>query len=140
MSTPQTCHCLCPHSEPQALPTSTGDPLILVVESGPVSYQVSAIFPGYWCMWDFYKPSKNEDFVCPSPLASPLAFKSRFSKGILLLLLEPQAGKLDMRLRTYSCGSISVVKLFSSLWATHVAGMEFHYAVPSVSLPLCLWM
>ena len=102
MSTPQTCHYLCPHSEPQALPTSTGDSLILVVETGPVSYEVSASFPGYWCMWDFYKPSKNKDFVCPSPLASPLAFKSRFSKGILLLLPEPQAGKLDMRLRTFT--------------------------------------
>ena len=99
-SNPQTCHYLCPHSEPQALPTSAGDPVILVVEFGPVSYEVSAIFPGSWCTWDFCKPSKNEVFVCPSPLGSPLAFKSKFSKGILLLLPEPQSGKLDMRLRT----------------------------------------
>ena len=102
MSIPQTCHYLCPHSEPQALPTSAGDTLILVVESGSVSYEVSAIFPGYLCTRDFCKPSKNEVFVCPSPLASPLAFKSRFSKGILTLLREPQAEKLDMRLRTFT--------------------------------------
>lgn len=119
-------------------------PLVLVVESGSVSYEVSAIFSWVPVYTGLCKPSKNEVFVCLSPLVSPLAFNPDSLKAALLLLQEPQAGKLDMRLQDFhSCGSISVVKLFSSLWATHVAGMEFDYTVTAlllVSHCLCLHM
>ena len=45
-STPQNYHHQCPypHSEPQPPANCTGDPLILVSRSGPVSYEVTVIF------------------------------------------------------------------------------------------------
>ena len=54
MSTPQNLHCqrLCPHSEPQPPPASTGDPSTSAGRSGPGPYEVTAFPPGSWCARD----------------------------------------------------------------------------------------
>ena len=109
------CQCLCSCSEPQLPPTSAGGSPILAGRSGPVSYEVTAFFPGSWCTLECL-PSKSGASVSPSPVeflqSNPAGLQSQILCGLLLPLPDPQAGKSDVGLRTFT----SVGQL---LWYNH---------------------
>ena len=108
MSIPQNyrCQCLCPCSEAQLPPASAGDPQILAGRSGPGSYEVTAFSPGSGMHEILCVPSRVELLFPPvlrdSCDQTPLAFKARFSGGLLLPLPDLQAGEPDVGLRTFT--------------------------------------
>ena len=95
------CQCPCPHREPQPPPASAGDPESVVGRSGFSLLWGHRSFPlcpdthTTLCV-----PSKSAVSVFPSPVNVLLAFKS--DSLILLPLLDPQVGKPDMELRTFT--------------------------------------
>ena len=99
MSTPQNCcpHCLCPCSEAQLQPASTGDSPILAGKSGSVSYEVTAIFPTSWCTRDLVCAFQGGVSVSSSPVeflwSNPTGLQSQILWGLLLLLPDPQSGE-----------------------------------------------
>lgn len=67
-------------------PASAGDPPILAGRSGPVSYEVTALFPGSWCahdigsalhIWSFFSLYSLVEFLG----SNLLVFKAAFSGG-----------------------------------------------------------
>ena len=107
MSIPQncSCQCLCPCSEPQPPPASARDPPILAGRSGPVSYEVIAFYPGPGAHRTCVHLPKVEFLFAPVLWnfcdQTALAFKAGFSGGSSPLP-DPQAGKSDMGLRTFT--------------------------------------
>ena len=95
--------CLFPHSEPQPLPASTGDPPVPGGRSGPGSHEVTAFFP--WVLVHL-KPCvcpPRVEFLFPAVLwnscgQTPLAFKARFSGNSFSCFQTPRLGSL-------TCGS-----------------------------------
>ena len=103
------CQCPCPHSETQPPPAFAGDPPTLAGRSGSVSCGVTAPFPGSWCA-QYFVSSKSGVSVFPSPVkvlqSNPASLQSLILCEFLLLLRNPQVGKPDMGLRTFTpvCG------------------------------------
>ena len=118
MSTSQNCCCqfLCPHSEPQLSPASARDPPILV-GSLAQSLMGSLLFPlGPGEQKTLCVPSKSGVSISPIPVevlqSNPAGLQSWTFWGLLLLLLDPQAGKPNSGLRTFTqwenfCGIIA---------------------------------
>ena len=101
MSTPQNCHCqcLCPCSEPQLPPASTGDPPILSGKSGSVSYEVTAFIPWVLVRVRPYVCLPRVEFLFPPVLWNScdqtlLAFKARFTGGSSSRCQTPRLGSL----------------------------------------------
>ena len=101
------CQCPCPHGEPQPPPASAGDPPTLAGRSGSVSYGISA--PSLWVLMHTLlcvSPSRVESLFPPVLSKScnqiPLAFKSLIIWEFLLPLPDPQVGKPDMGIRTFT--------------------------------------
>ena len=101
MTTCQNCCCQCPSpcSEPQPLPSSTGDPPILAGKSGLVSYEVTTFSPGCWCTQDHVLHPPIVEFLFPLILWNSydqtlLAFKVRFSGGSSSPCQTPRFGSL----------------------------------------------
>ena len=100
------CQCPCPCSEPQPHPTSAGDPLhqqVGLVQSSMRSLLLS-LGPGAdktLCV-----PSKNGISVSPSPVevlqSNPTGLQIQIPLGFLVPLPDPQAGKPDVGLRTFT--------------------------------------
>ena len=88
-------------------------------------------------------PSKTGVFVSPGPMKSYnqilLVFQVRYPVlGLPVLLSNPQAGKPDMQLRTFTTvGDFFLVLLLCSLWVTHPVGMEFDLIMIVPLLPSC---
>ena len=98
------CQCPCVHSEPQLPPASAGDTPTLAGRSGSVSYGVTA--PSPWVLMHTLLcvcPPRVESLFPPVLSKScnqiPLAFHLW---EFLLPLLDPQLGKPDVGLRTFT--------------------------------------
>ena len=102
------CQCLCPHSEPQPPPppTSAGDSPIVAGRSGPVSCGVTAFSPRVLVCTGLCIPSKSGFSVSLSPLevlqSNLTSLQSQILWGLFLPLLDPQAGKPEVGLRTFA--------------------------------------
>ena len=100
MSSCQSRHreCPCPHSEPQPprSPTFAGDPPTLTGKSDPVTYEVTAFFPGLWCTPDPVCNLQERSFCfpqsCGNPAVKPLAFIARLSGVSSLYCHTPRLG------------------------------------------------
>ena len=128
---------------------STGDHLILTVRSGPVSYEVTAFFPGSCCTRDLVCTLQEWSFCFPSIMeflwSNPAGLQSQILWGLLLFLPGTNAGKSDMGsgllfLWENFCGII----IFQFVGRPHGRCEIWFYrdcALPTVpSLLLCLWM
>ena len=100
------CQCPCPRGETQPAPASAGDPP-LTGRSGSVSYGVTA--PSPWvlmCTLLCVCPPRVESLFPPVLSKScnqiPLAFRSLLLWEFLLPLPDPQVGKPDVGLRTFT--------------------------------------
>ena len=133
-------------------PPFPGDPPVLAGRSGPVSYEVTALFPGSWCahdigcalhIWSFFSPHSLVEFLG----SKAAGLQSYILWGLLLLLPDPQAGKPYTVLRTFT----SVTELVINIIAFQFAGCPpdgygiWFYctcALPTIFLwlLLCLWM
>ena len=107
-STPQNycCQCLCPHGETQPPPASAGDPPTLAGRSGSVS-RGSLLLPlGPDVHTTLCVPSKSEVSLSPSPVevlqSNPASLQSLILLEFLLPLPDPQVGKPDLELRTFT--------------------------------------
>ena len=101
------CQCPCPCGEPQTPPASAGDPPTLAGRSGSVSYGVTAPSPlGPGVHTTLCVPSKSGVSVSPSPVevlqSNPASLRSLILWEFLLPLLDPQVGKPDVGLRTFT--------------------------------------
>ena len=98
--------CPCPHGEPQPPPASAGDPPTLAGRSGSVSYGVTAPSPGSSCAHYFVCALQEWSLCFPSPVkvlqSNPASFQSLILWQFLLPLPDPQVGKPDMGLRTFT--------------------------------------
>ena len=107
MSTPQNYRhlCFCPCSEPQLLPTSTGDSPIPAGRSGPRSCELTAFSLGSWYAQDLVC-AKSGVSVSPSPVeflqSNTTGAESQMLWGLLLPLPDPKAGDPDVGLRTFT--------------------------------------
>ena len=88
------CQCPCPHGEPQPPPASAGDPPTLAGNPGPDAHTTLCV------------PSKSGVSVSPSSVevlqSNPASLQSLTLWEFLLLLPDPQVGKPDMGLRTFT--------------------------------------
>ena len=100
------CQCPCPHGETEPTPASAGDPPTLAGTSGSVSPRVTAPSPCPDTHTTLCVPSKSGVFVSPSPVevlkSIPTRLQSLILQEFLLPLPEPQVGKPDMGLRTFT--------------------------------------
>ena len=100
------CQCPCPHGEPQPPPTSAGDPPPPAGRCGSVSYGVTAPSPGPSALTTLCVPSKSGVSVFPSPVkvlqSNPTSLQNLILWEFLLPLLDPQVGKPDVGLRTFT--------------------------------------
>ena len=95
-----------PLSEPHPSLASAGDHPILAGRFGPVSYEVTTLFPGSWWAWDLVWAPQEWSFFFPQSCGIPSVKPHWPSKpilwGFLLLLPDLQAGKPDVGLRTFT--------------------------------------
>ena len=101
------CQCPCPRGEPQLPPTSAGDPPTPAGASGSVSYGGHCSFPlgpdthAILCVL-----SKSAVSFPPSYVevlqSNPASLQSLILWEFLLPLLDPQVGKPDVGLRTFT--------------------------------------
>ena len=116
----QDCCCQLPNCLASLLThTSMRGPPILAGSLVQSSMGSLLFSPGCWCMWDFICALQGWTLFLPVPL------------------LDPQAGKPDMGLRTFTSGRTSFMLLFSNLWITHLAGMGFYFIVIVPLLSSC---
>ena len=101
------CQCPCPHGVPQPPPTSAGDAPKLAGTSGSISHGVTA--PSPWvlmCTLLCVCPPRVESLFPPVLSKScnqiPLAFKVLILWQFLLPLPDPQVGKPDVGLITFT--------------------------------------
>ena len=87
-------------------PASAGDPPTLAGRSGSVSYGVTAPSPGPDAHTALCVPSKSRVSVSPSAVevlqSNPTSLQSLILWEFLLLLPDPQVGKPDVGLRTFT--------------------------------------
>ena len=95
------CQCLCPLSEPQLPPTSAGDLPILAGRSGTAFSPLDPDVCRTLCV-----PFKSGVSVSPSPVevlqSNPSGLQSQIIWVPLLLLQDPEAGKPDLGLKTFT--------------------------------------
>ena len=145
------CQCPCPCSEPQPPPTSAGDPPILAVRSGSVSYGVTA--PSPWvliCTLLCVCPPRVESLFPPVLSKScnqiPLAFKVWFSENSSSHCRVPRLGSLkwgsEPSLQWVDFCGISVLQFVSHPPSGYGIWFYCDCTPPTVSLwlLLCLWM
>ena len=100
------CHCPCPLNEPQPPHASAGDPPTLAGRSGLVSYGVTLFPPGPDVHTTLCVPSKSGVSVslCPVEVlqSNPASLQSLILWEFLLPLPDPQVGKPDVGLRTFT--------------------------------------
>ena len=100
------CQCPCPLSEAQPPPASAGDPPTLAGKSGSASYGVTAPSPGPDGHTILCVPSKSGVPVSPRPVkvlqSNPSSLQNLILWKFLLPLLDPQVGKPDVGLRTFT--------------------------------------
>ena len=100
------CQCPCPRSEPQPPPTSVGNPPTLAARSGSVSYGMTAPSPGSWLAHYFVCALQEWSLCFPSPVevlqSNPSSLQSLILWEFPLPLPEPQVGKPDVGLRTFT--------------------------------------
>ena len=74
--------------------------------SGLGSYEVTAFFPGSWCTWDLVCTLQVWSLCSLSPMeflwSNPIGLQSQILRGLLLPLLDPQAGEPAIWLRTFT--------------------------------------
>ena len=100
------CQYPCPHHGPQSPPASAGEPLTPAGRSGSVSCGVTAPSPWVLMHTVLCVSSKMRVSVSPSPVkvlqSNPASLQSLILWEFLLLLLDPQVGKPDVGLRTFT--------------------------------------
>ena len=124
--------CPCPHDEPLLTPTSVGDPATVVV--GLVQSPVGSLLlsPGPWSTRDFVCALQQGSLCFPGPAG----LHSQIPWGLSVPLSDPQAGKPDMGLRTFTkVVKLLLVLLFSSLWVTHPVDRGFNFIIIESLLP-----
>ena len=94
-----------PHGETEPPPACAGDPPTPAGRSGSVSPGVTAPSPGSRFA-HYFVPSKSGVSVSPSPVevlqSVPTKLQSLILYEFLLLLPDPQVGKPDVGLRTFT--------------------------------------
>ena len=122
------CQCPCPCGEPQPAPTGAGDPLTLAGRPFSVSWGHCSFPLCPDAHTTLFEPSKSRVSVSPSPAkvlqSKPARFQSLILWEFLLPLLDPQVGKPDVGLRTF----------------TAVGGLLWYNCSPVCDSPTqCLW-
>ena len=144
------CQCPCFHSEPQLPLMSTGHPPILNGNSDLVSYELTALFPGSWWVWDPVCILQEYSFCflqfCTIYAVTPHCPSKPNSLGTPLSVARPSGYEDQHRVQNFHPhGRTSLVYLFSSLWVIHLYDKIWFYhdcTPPTISLwlLLCLWM
>ena len=96
------CQCPCPHSKPQSPPASAGDPPTLAGRSGSVSCGVTAPSPGSRCIHYFVCALQEWGLCFPQSCRNPASLQSLILWEFPLSFSDPQAGKPDVGLRTFT--------------------------------------
>ena len=100
------CQCPCPNVETEPPPASAGDLPTLAGKSGSVSPGITAPSPGSWCAHYFLCTLQEWGLCFPSPVkvlhSIPTRLQSLILYEFLLSLLDPQVGKPDVGLRTFT--------------------------------------
>ena len=133
----------CSHSRPMLTHASTGDPPILACMSGKSLVGGHYSFPlGPDVHRFLFVPSHSGVSVSPSPVEvlqfNLTGLQSQTLWGFWVPLPDPQAGKPDLGLKTFTTSLVartSSVPLFSCLWVAHPAGMGFYFIMIVPLLP-----
>ena len=112
-------------------------PTLVSLIQSPVGLRF--LSPGSWCFVLFLPPSKCGVSVSPSPVellqSNPTGLQSQIPWEFLVPLLDPQAGKPDVRAQNlHNCGRISLV-LFSNFWVANPLCMGFDFIMIVLLLP-----
>ena len=103
--------------------------------SGPGSYGVTALCWVLVHVKSCVHPPRVESLFFPVLHSIPTSLQSQILWGLLLPVLDPQAGKPDWGSELSLTSRTSVIQLFSSLWVTPLAGRGFDYIPKSPLLP-----
>ena len=100
------CQCPCPQGETQPPPASAGAPSTLAGRSGSVSHGVTSPSPGSQCTHYFLCAFQEWSLFSPRTVkvlqSNPARLQSLILWEFLLPLPDPQVGKPDVGLRTFT--------------------------------------
>ena len=136
------CQCLHPCGEPLQTQSSIGDPPTLAGSFSSVSCGVTFPFPWVLVHARFCLCPPRLESLFPPVLWKfynqiPLAFKVRFPGDSQPCCQNPRLEAWCGVQNLHNSGTTYLVLLFSSLWVTHMAGMEFVFIVIVSLLPPC---
>ena len=119
------CQCPCSHSEPQLPLIFTGHPPILNGNSDLISYELTALFPGSWWVWDPVYIFQGYSFCflrsCTISAVNPHCPSKTDSLGTPLSVVMPSGYEDQHGVQNFhSHGRTSLVYLFSNLWVIYL--------------------
>lgn len=150
MNTSQNCCCQYHYPHGELTHASPGDPPTLTSRPGSVFYRINT--PFLWvfvCAWFYvYPPKRLHSLFTPCPVEvlqlNLAGLQSQIPWGFLVLLWDPQAGKPDVELRTFT----RVRELLWYYFSQFVGRLHTGYGIrflswlhpPAISLWLLLYL